>query len=160
MRDTHTAGPEATGSTANAPQFTITRIFDAPRETLWRAWTDPDLAATWWHPRQVESPREFVRIDARVGGTYEYKMIAPDASEYPTAGQYLEVVEPERLVFTWGSPGDSVEESPVITVDLADLGDGRTEMTFHLRGIAGSPGDDNVYDGWSEALDILAERLG
>jgi uncharacterized protein YndB with AHSA1/START domain len=140
-------------------QFTITRTFNAPREIIWRAWTDPDEAARWWHPREVASPREFVRINASVGGTYEYKMIAPDGSEYPTAGQYLEVVEPERLVFTWASPGDRIEDSPVITVQLAELEGGRTEMTFNLRGIAGFAGDNNVFDGWSEALDILAETL-
>ena len=87
-------------------------------------------------------------------------MIAPDGSEYPTAGQYLELLEPERLVFTWASPGDRVEDSPVITVQLTELEGGRTEMTFHLRGIAGFAGDNNVFDGWSEALDILAEQLG
>lgn len=62
--------------------FTITRIFDAPRAEIWRAWTDPDEAATWWHPRGVETPRDSVEIDARPGGTYRYTMIAPDGSTY------------------------------------------------------------------------------
>lgn len=146
-------------TTTQEKQFTITRVFDAPREVIWRAWTDPDEAAHWWHPREVRTPRESVRVDLRVGGGYEYTMIAPDNSEYPTAGEYLEVVEPERLVFTWGSPGDDRTEVPVITVTLAELDGDRTEMMFHLRGIEGKPGDGFVYDGWNEAFDALAEHL-
>lgn len=146
-------------TTTQEKQFTITRVFDARREVIWRAWTDPDEAARWWHPREVRTPRESVRVDLRVGGSYEYLMIAPDNSEYPTAGEYLEVVEPERLVFTWGSPGDDREQVPVITVSLAELDGDRTEMTFHLRGIEGTPGDGFVYDGWNEAFDCLVEHL-
>ena len=146
-------------TTTQEKQFTITRVFDARRKVIWRAWTDPDEAARWWHPREVRTPRESVQVDLRVGGNYEYLMIAPDNSEYPTAGEYLEVVEPERLVFTWGSPGDDREQVPVITVTLAELDGDRTEMTFHLRGIEGTPGDGLVYDGWNEAFDCLVEHL-
>ncbi|PWC05499.1 SRPBCC family protein [Agromyces badenianii] len=148
--------PEQTASATK--QFTITRIFDAPRDVIWRAWTDPGEAAAWWHPAGVVTPRESVELDVRPGGRYRYTMIAPDGSEYPTAGVYREVVEPERLVFTWGDPDDDDELAPLITVTLAALGE-RTEMTFHLVGIAGAPGDDNVYDGWASAFDVLDERL-
>jgi uncharacterized protein YndB with AHSA1/START domain len=143
-------------------QFTITRVFDAPREMIWRAWTDPDEAAAWWHPRGVVTPRESVELDVRPGGRYRYTMIAPDGSEYPTVGTYREVVPLERLVFTWGSPGDPDEIMPLVTIDLADHGElgEQTRMTFHLDGIAGSPGDENVYDGWASAFDVLDERLG
>ncbi|WP_139415850.1 SRPBCC family protein [Agromyces laixinhei] len=146
--------PEQTASATK--QFTITRVFDAPRDVIWRAWTDPDEASAWWHPEGVVTPRESVELDVRPGGRYRYTMIAPDGSEYPTAGVYREVVEPERLVFTWGMPDD--EGAPLITVTLADLGD-RTEMTFHLVGIAGVPGDENVYDGWESAFHVLDGRL-
>ncbi len=139
-------------------EFTITRVFDASRETLWRAWTDPDFAALWWHPRGVISPREEVEIDARAGGSYSYTMINEATGEkYPTAGRYLEVVEPERLVFTWAEPGAG-DDAPVVTVDLNEVVGG-TEMVFHLRGVEAHPGDDNIYDGWVEALAILAEQL-
>ncbi|PRZ42996.1 uncharacterized protein YndB with AHSA1/START domain [Antricoccus suffuscus] len=144
-------------SATQQKEFTITRVFDAPREILWRAWTDPDEAAQWWHPRNVRTPRESVRIDARVGGSYEYMMIAPDGTEFPTSGEYLEVVEPERLVFTWGMPTDS--EAPVITVVLTETAPGQTEMMFHLRGADGQPGDYGVYDGWASAFEILTEHL-
>jgi uncharacterized protein YndB with AHSA1/START domain len=142
-------------------QFTITRVFDAPREQVWRAWTDADEAPHWLHPRDIVTPRESVDFDVRPGGRYRYTMIAPDGAEYPTAGVYREVVPPARLVFTWGSPGDADEEAPVVTVELAEHGatGDQTRMTFRLDGIAGAPGDQNVYDGWSEALDLFGERL-
>ncbi len=102
-----------------------------------------------------------MHIDARVGGQYAYTMIAPDGAEYPTAGEYLEVAAPERLVFTWGSPGDERAFVPVITVELAAHGESgrQTLMTFHVRGYAGEPGDDDVYDGWDQAFDLLDAHL-
>ena len=89
-------------------------------------------------------------------------MIASDGTEYLTVGTYREVAPPDRLVFTWGSPGDADEVMPLITVELAEHGAAgeQTRMTFHLEGLAGQPGDEYVYDGWSEALDLFAERLG
>ena len=62
-------------------------------------------------------------------------------------------------MFTWGSPGDAEEDAPVITVELRELPDDRTEMRFHLVGWEGEPGDENVYDGWDSAFDMLAEQL-
>lgn len=138
--------------------FTITRIFDAPRAAIWQAWTDPAEAAHWWHPRGLVTPRDSVEIDVRPGGSYRYTMIAPDGSEYPTAGTYREVVEPERLVFTWASPGDPDALAPVITVTLEDLG-ARTRMIFHVDGVGGQPGDGDVYDGWDSAFDVLSDQL-
>lgn len=140
-------------------EFTITRTFDAPRELLWQAWTDPDEAPIWWHPRGVSTPRESVDFDFRVGGRYRYTMVNDATGEqYPTGGQYLEIDEPRRLSFTWATPDAAAEDSPVVTVTLAELGD-KTEMTFHLRGIPGAPGDGGVYDGWSSAFELLLERL-
>ncbi|WP_110587923.1 SRPBCC family protein [Microbacterium suaedae] len=139
------------------PDFTITRTFDAPRATVWRAWTDPTVAAQWWHPHEVTTPAESVRIDLREGGGYAYLMIDPTGGEWPTAGEYLEVREPERLRFTWGTPdAPRGPDVPVITVDLAEVPGGRTEMTFHLDGRADDRGTEySVYDGWTEAFEVL-----
>lgn len=139
--------------------FTIVRTFDATPAELWQAWVDPDEAATWWHPRGVSTPRDSVVIDARVGGRYAYTMVN-DATgeEYPTVGVYREVVENELLVFTWGSPGDDDDDVPVISVTIEDLGE-LTRMTFDIRGVEGMSGDDYIYDGWDQALDILGSRL-
>lgn len=151
--------PEQTA--AATKRFTITRVFDAPRDVVWHAWTDPDEAAIWWHPRGVITPRDSVVLDVRPGGRYRYTMIAPDGTEYPTAGVYREITPPERLVMTWGSPGDADEIAPVLTIELAEHGERgeQTRMTFHVLGIDGAPGDDNVYDGWNEAFDVLVVHL-
>jgi uncharacterized protein YndB with AHSA1/START domain len=67
-------------TTTEEKQFIITRVFDAPRDVIWRAWTDPDEAAHWWHPRGVRTPRDSVRVDLRVGGSYVNKLDAPENS--------------------------------------------------------------------------------
>lgn len=138
-----------------AKGFTLVRDFDATPQDLWRAWTDPDEAAAWWHPSGVHTPRETVAIDARVGGRYAYTMVNDETGEqYPTGGVYREVVEPERLVFTWGYPDADPDDAPLITVTLAPT-DAGTRMTFDLRGYDAERGDGNVYDGWDSALDEL-----
>ena len=156
----HSASVAEATSDANAPQFTITRVFDAPRPLVWQAWTEGADAAAWWHPRGISIKPGSVALDLRVGGRYAYTMVNDeDGSEYPTTGLYREIVEPERLVFTWASPGDDDALAPVITVMLRELDGDRTEMRFHLHGFPGAPGDENVYDGWESAFDILAEHL-
>ena len=111
--------PEQTAT--DSKQFTITRVFDAPRDLVWQAWTDPDEAAIWWHPKGIETPRESVHIDARLGGAYRYTMIAPDGTEYPTVGTYREITPPERIVMTWGSPGDADDAMPLLTIEATFL---------------------------------------
>lgn len=139
------------------PHFTITRLFDAPRDAVWRAWTDEAELAAWLRPFGVST--DSVSFDVREGGRYRYTMTNDETGQtYPTGGTFLEVRPKDRLVFTWGSPDDPVESAPVITLGFTDLGD-RTELVFHLRGIAGAPGDANVYDGWDEALTNLGRHL-
>lgn len=146
--DTTPAGP---------PEFSITRVFDAPRELVWRAWTEDAELAQWLHPFGVST--DSVSFDVRVGGRYRYTMTNDETGErFPTGGEYLEVAPVERLVFTWGDPDASVEEAPVITLTLIPRGE-KTEMVFHLRGIAGTPGDGFVYDGWDEALTNIGRHL-
>ena len=139
--------------------FTLVREVDATPEEVWAAWTDPDEAADWWHPRNTRTPRDEVEIDARVDGRYVYTMVNEDSGErVVTGGVYREVVPFERLVFTWGNPDDEPDDQPVITVTLEPVGD-RTRMTFDLRGVSGTPGDGYFYDGWVDALDSLEEHL-
>lgn len=138
--------------------FTITRTFDAPRDMVWRAWTDPEEVVHWWHPRGLTTPRESVTFDFRVGGQYAYTMVASDGTEYPTVGEYLEITGPERLVMTWGDPARRGEPQPVLEITLVDRGE-TTEMTFVVRGIEAGPGDEDVYDGWDSAFDVLVEHL-
>lgn len=138
-----------------APKFTITRTLDARRELVWRAWTEEKELAGWL----PSTPLETISFDVREGGQYRYTMInAETGEEFPTGGVFLDVVPFDRLVFTWGNPEDPIEASPVVTLTFVVDGD-RTEMTFHLRGVAGHPGDGYVYDGWSAALDDLATHV-
>jgi len=139
------------------PEFSITRTFDAPRELVWRAWTEESQLAHWLHPFGVSN--DSLAFDVRVGGEYRYTMTNDETGErFPTAGSYLEVEPFERLVFTWGDPGASIEDAPVITLTFTEQGDG-TELLFHLRGYAGKPGDGFVYDGWDEALTNFGKHL-
>jgi uncharacterized protein YndB with AHSA1/START domain len=140
--------------------FTLVRQYDTTPEAIWRAWTDADQAAVWWHPAGLHTPRETVTIDARVGGRYAYTMVNDASGEhYPTGGVYREVVENEKLVFTWGDPDEEPDDTPVATVTIESLGE-LTRLTFDLRGVYGMRGDADVYDGWDSALDELANYLG
>lgn len=139
------------------PEFTILRTFDAPRELVWRAWTEEAELAQWLRPFGVST--DSLSFDVRVGGRYAYTMTNEETGErFPTGGVYLEIEPISRLVFTWGEPGAPVESAPVITLTFTAQGD-RTELLFHLRGFAGTPGDGYVYDGWDEALTNLDRHL-
>jgi uncharacterized protein YndB with AHSA1/START domain len=139
-------------------EFTITREFAAPRELVFRSWTDPRHLARWYGPHGCTTPIGSIRADVRPGGTWQATMVV-DATgqEFPTGGFYLEVREPERLVFTWREPGGDAES--VITVDLADIGDGRTAMTFHQAGFTREDTRQGVRSGWSSAFERLAEHV-
>ena len=131
-------------------EFTITRVFDAPRELVWKAWTDPEQVARWYGPRGFSTPRSTITMDVRRGGTFALTMVDDnDGTEYPSGGTFLEVEEPERLV--WRDRNIDL----LVTITLADLG-GRTEMTCH---VVGRTGGAEAYDGWSTMFDDLAEFL-
>jgi uncharacterized protein YndB with AHSA1/START domain len=90
---------------ADAPKpadgLAITRVFDAPRERIWREWTTPEAFADWYGGPEFEVPVESVLMDLRAGGGWKATMLAgPDRREIQWEGEYVEVVEPERLVFT------------------------------------------------------------
>jgi uncharacterized protein YndB with AHSA1/START domain len=131
-------------------EFTITRVFDAPRELVWKAWTDPDQMARWYGPRGITTPRSTITMDLRPGGTFELTMVDDaDGTEYPSGGTFLEVEEPERLV--WRDRDIDL----LVTITFADLG-GRTEMICH---VVGRTGGAQAYDGWSTMFDDLAAFL-
>jgi len=141
-------------------EFTITRVFDAPRELVFRAWTDPDHVARWFGPDGITVPRSSISIDPRVDGAWRLRMVGDDGAEYPVAFVYREVVEPERLVFVT-APATGPEtgaERAVVTVTFTDLGR-RTGMTFHAAGIAVGEQGAGLEDGWSDSFVRLAARL-
>jgi uncharacterized protein YndB with AHSA1/START domain len=134
----------------------ITRIFDAPREEVFRAWTDPDGVAAWFGPAHLDTPREKVRIDLRVGGRYELTMVRPDGGgEFAIGYEIVELVEPELLVLRSDPmPEAGMHESTVVRVELHDHGP-KTRMTL-TDGPMPAAGRDHAEAGWLGAMDKLA----
>jgi uncharacterized protein YndB with AHSA1/START domain len=134
----------------------ITRVFDAPREAVWREWIEPERFADWFGGPEGEVALPTVSMDLRDGGTWRLTMFAP-RGEINWEGRYLEVVAPERLVFTiTDQPGAGAH---VCTVLLTDLGDGRTEMRFEQRGPMPPGQVEAAGKGWQSFFDRIAERL-
>jgi uncharacterized protein YndB with AHSA1/START domain len=139
--------------------ITITRVFDAPRERVWREWTEPEPFADWFGGSESEVPASSVSMDVRPGGSWRLTMFAgPERREIRWKGEYREVVEPERLVFTVSDqPGEDAYE--LVTVVLTDLGEGRTEMLFQQHGSLPPEVYERAGAGWSSFFDRVAERL-
>ena len=139
-------------------EFTIVRAFDAPREVVWRAWTEPEQLAQWFGPRGISTPLDKIRMDLRPGGQASLVMV-DDASrvEYLNTGTYLEIVPPERLV--WKDDGFSDGTGPgTVTVTLRDLG-GKTELTVHVVADFTETMRAQAEVGWGSSFDKLAELL-
>jgi uncharacterized protein YndB with AHSA1/START domain len=137
--------------------FALTRIFAAPREAVWREWTEPEAFADWFGGTQADVPLDSVTMDVRPGGAWRLTMRF-DGREIHWRGEYLEVVPPERLVFTVSDqPG--VERYELCTVVLVDLGAGRTEMQFEQRGHMQPEDYEGASQGWGTFFDRVDERL-
>jgi uncharacterized protein YndB with AHSA1/START domain len=141
-----------------ADGITITRVFDAPRQRVWAEWTEPARFADWFGGPDSEVPLSTVSMDVRPGGSWRAIMFSgPGRREIHWKGEFREVVEPERLVFTLSDqPGDGYE---LVTVVLTDLGDGRTEMLFQQRGRMTSEQYERAGEGWSSFFDVIETRL-
>jgi len=135
----------------------ITRVFDAPVERVWREWTEPSCFADWFGGPTAAIPLESVAMDVREGGSWRLTMHV-NRRVIDWHGAYQEVVEPSRLVFT---VTDQAPEAgyDVVTVELRDLGDGRTEMRFEQRGGMTPEQYKAAGAGWSGFFDRIAERL-
>ncbi len=139
--------------------LTITRVFDAPRERVWKEWTEPERFADWFGGGEAEVPVSTVVMDVREGGAWRATMLA-DAGrlEIHWYGEYREVVEPERLVLTFCDTPDA-ERFELVTVVLTELGDGRTEMLFTQSGRMSPEEYERAGSGWSSFFDRIEERL-
>jgi uncharacterized protein YndB with AHSA1/START domain len=141
-------------SDVTAQEVVITRIFDAPREEVFRAWTDPDQVAAWYGPEHFDTQR--VRIELRVGGRYELTMVQRGSGmEFPVGYEILELAEPKLLVLR-SDPIPGLHGTVYTRVELEDLG-GRTRMTLTDGPY---PESGHAEAGWSAAFDKLARRLG
>jgi uncharacterized protein YndB with AHSA1/START domain len=141
------------------PGITITRVFDAPRERVWQEWIEPERFADWFGGPESEVPLDTVSMDVRSGGSWRLTMFAASGGrEIQWKGEYREVIEPERLVFTVSDQPDD-DRYELIVVLLIDLGDGRTEMQFEQRGLMSPEEYERAGSGWSTFFDRIDERL-
>jgi uncharacterized protein YndB with AHSA1/START domain len=154
--------------------FTLVRWFDAPRERVWRAWTDPAELAQWWGPHGYTNP--VTETDVRPGGSLRIVMRSPEGTEFPVTGQYLEVDPPSRIVFTdvlsdempaeWraridryrpsSAPGTPLRITTTVTFEERD---GRTLLTIRNVFLSDEDRDavmrDGAAAGWAESLERL-----
>jgi uncharacterized protein YndB with AHSA1/START domain len=137
--------------------FTVVRVFDAPRERVWLEWTEPARFADWFGGADGEVPFSSVSMDVRAGGSWRATMFAGGRT-IQWRGEYVSVIEPERLVLTM-SDQPTGDERELITVVLHDLGDGRTEMQFEQRGGMTAEQYGRASAGWGGFFDRIAERL-
>jgi uncharacterized protein YndB with AHSA1/START domain len=138
----------------------ITRIFEAPRERVFRAWTEPDELAAWYGPEHFETPRDRISIDLRVGGRYELTMVQRGgAREFAIGYEIVELVEPELIVLRSDPmPEVGMHEPTVVRLEFHDHG-AKTRMTLS-DGPLPPEGRGPAEAGWSAALDKLAALVG
>ena len=149
----------------------IERVFDAPLERLWQAWSDPQQFMRWWGVRAFTTP--VAEIDFRLGGKYLYCMRAPDGQDIWGTGVYREIVDRQRIVFSdsfadpQGNPvsgdyygmGEDFPDDLEISVTLEDIGNGRTRQTLEHIGMPAGELAEMTTASWNESFDKLAELL-
>ena len=157
-----------TNSTAILPKTTdreliLTRTFDAPRQLVYRAWTDAAHVANWWIPGPgFTAP--VCEIDARPGGALRIDMRGPDGALGPNTGMFFEAAEPERVVFTLVLLDDARHAiiATLNTVTFESQGE-RTRLTLHTRAVHVAPDAAaaiaGMEEGWNNCLDRLVERV-
>ena len=137
----------------------IERVFDAPREVVWREWTEPERFADWYGGTVCEIPIETVSMDVRPGGRWRATMSCrPARREIRWAGEYVEVDEPERLVLTVTDRPEEPERA-LLTVELNELDGGRTGMRFEQRGPMKPGQAEAATSGWGSFFDRIDARL-
>jgi uncharacterized protein YndB with AHSA1/START domain len=163
-----TQNSEATATSEQ--EIVITRVLDAPRELVWKAWTEPDRLMRWWGPNGYSSPA--AKIDLRVGGDYLYCMRTPEGNDTWSGGTFREIVPMARIVATdhfadeqgnripastYGLEGDWPDDL-LVTVTFEDLG-GKTKLTLRHAGFPAGDMPGMATEGWNQSLDKLAESL-
>ena len=153
---------------ANNIKLELSRVFDAPRELVFAAWTDAKQFHQWFGAAACDGGAlQSVKVDARVGGKYRLQVRRADGEFYTTVGTYREVKAPERLVFTWafekdGSGEEFGEVEPpetLVTLEFKALGK-QTELTLTHENFASTESRDRHQDGWNRCLDSLGKFAG
>jgi uncharacterized protein YndB with AHSA1/START domain len=140
-------------------ELVLTRELKAPRERVFAAWIDVKQASLWWVPRDF-TPLS-CEMDVRPGGTWRRRMRLPSGDVILKHGTYREVAAPERLVFTYITEDAAgvVDPETLVSVNLADLGDGRTRLTLWHTAFETEASRDDHRGGWTGALDRFADFI-
>ncbi|MEZ6190191.1 MAG: SRPBCC domain-containing protein [Phycisphaerales bacterium] len=160
--------PKTPATTEHA--ILITRVFNAPRELVWRAWTQPEHVEKWFGPKGFSTTVE--KQELRVGGRSRFVMHGPDGKDYPCEGTYLELVPMERIVTTdefaedfENATGTDLPAGIILTVLFEDVGDdaAKTRVTLRIQHPTAEEKkkheDMGVVGGWNSTLDCLEEQL-
>ena len=155
-------------ASASDREILVTRVFDAPRQLVWRALTEPAMLQRWWAPSIFTTP--FISVDLRIGGQFRYCMRSPEGQDFWGCGVYTEIVPEARLAYLdnftdadgntvppsyYGMQLTTIEESRV-EIDLADR-DGKTEMVIRYISHAEIGAERAMAEqGWNEMVDRLA----
>lgn len=144
------------------PEMVLTRVFDAPRELVFQCWTQRERLQRWWGPKDFTNP--VCEIDPRAGGSIRIHMRAPDGTVHPMTGTYLEVAEPERIVFLSAALNQSGEEMfRILNTVTFEAQGGKTKLTVRAKvtmTTAVAPQFlSGMEMGWSMSLDRLAQEV-
>jgi uncharacterized protein YndB with AHSA1/START domain len=145
-------------SEMQAHTIVVERVLDAPRELVWRVWTDPDEVTKWWGPEHFSTPRETIEFDLRPGGVCRMTMVGPDGQQYANDGHFGIVEPPERLSFGQDSTDNPMLESGETTVEFVELDGRRTKVIVTSRLICLAELVEMANAGWNSQLNKL-ERL-
>lgn len=137
----------------------IERVFDAPRELVWAAWTDPDQIAKWWGPEHFTTPREKIEIDLRPGGVCRMTMVGPDGDEFPNDGHFTVVEAPARLAFAEDETDHPMVGASETSVEFVGLDGGATKVVLTSRMMCAEELVAMAEAGWSSQFDKLDRLL-
>jgi len=152
------ANPEAQAEPAELV-LKLTRLIDAPPALLFKVWSQPEHLVRWWGPGGFTLPT--CEMDFRPGGGFRFVMRSAEGSDHQLEGTYHEIVEPERLVFSWRWTGGDCEDplETVVTVTFEEE-DGKTRLNLHQALFDTVETRDAHEGGWSESLDRLEAYAG
>ncbi|NJR52547.1 MAG: SRPBCC domain-containing protein [Leptolyngbyaceae cyanobacterium CSU_1_3] len=139
-------------------QLTITRVFDAPRSLVFKVWTQPEHFSHWLGPKDFTAIA--CHMNVQVGGMYRACIRSPEGNDHWMQGVYREIIEPERLVFTfaWEDENSRPKHGTLVTVTFEEQGN-KTLMTFQQAIFESIESRDSHNTGWSECFDRLTTYL-
>ena len=144
-------------------ELTFTRVLDAPRDMVFRAWTDPVQLARWWGPNGFTNP--ICKLDVRPGGAIRIDMLGPDGRFFLMEGEYREIVPPERLVFTIKAVKNERGEPELVNINTVTFESmaGKTRLNFLTQVLKAGPGSEEfmagMEEGWSQTLDRMVVEV-